>query len=382
MRESSGSNGKTIVYFVTEDWYFCSHRLQLAIAAKEAGYSVYVITRVNSHGAEIEAAGLNLVPVTLSRRSKNPIVEAIFIRKLIRIYKDICPDIVHHVAIKPVIYGSIAARLAGIQNVVNAMAGLGFLFSSGQPTARLFRPAINFLFGLLLNNNRTTVILQNPDDVDVLCGSGTRHRRRVRLIRGSGVDTDVYGYEAEPNEVPIVLLASRLLWDKGVGEFVAAARTIRRSGIDARFVLAGDNDDENPGSISTAQLKEWNDEGAVECWGHCTNMPNIFAGIHIVCLPTAYGEGVPKVLIEAASCGRPIVATDAPGCREIVIDGKNGILVPVNDTEALSTAIRKLLHSPLLRKSMGEFGRQLVEAQFSLERVNRETLAVYESVAT
>jgi glycosyltransferase involved in cell wall biosynthesis len=363
MRESSGLNGKTIVYFVTEDWYFCSHRLQLAIAAKEAGYSVYVITRVNSHGAEIEAAGLNLVPVTLSRRSKNPIVEAIFIRKLIRIYKDIYPDIVHHVAIKPVIYGSIAARLAGIQNVVNAMAGLGFLFSSGQPTARLFRPAINFLFGLLLNNNRTTVILQNPDDVDVLCGSGTIHRRRVRLIRGSGVDTDVYGYEAEPNEVPIVLLASRLLWDKGVGEFVAAARTIRRSGIDARFVLAGDNDDENPGSISTAQ-------------------PNIFAGIHIVCLPTAYGEGVPKVLIEAASCGRPIVATDAPGCREIVIDGKNGILVPVNDTEALSTAIRKLLHSPLLRKSMGEFGRQLVEAQFSLERVNRETLAVYESVAT
>jgi glycosyltransferase involved in cell wall biosynthesis len=382
MRESSGSNGKTIVYFVTEDWYFCSHRLQLAIAAKEAGYSVYVITRVNSHGAEIETAGLNLVPVTLSRRSKNPIVEAIFIRKLIRIYKDICPDIVHHVAIKPVIYGSIAARLAGIQNVVNAMAGLGFLFSSGQPTARLFRPAINFLFGLLLNNNRTTVILQNPDDVDVLCGSGTIDRRRVRLIRGSGVDTDVYGYEAESNEVPIVLLASRLLWDKGVGEFVAAARTIRRSGIDARFVLAGDNDDENPGSISTAQLKEWNDEGAVECWGHCTNMPNIFAGIHIVCLPTAYGEGVPKVLIEAASCGRPIVATDAPGCREIVIDGKNGILVPVNDTEALSTAIRKLLHSPLLRKSMGEFGRQLVEAQFSLERVNRETLAVYESVAT
>jgi glycosyltransferase involved in cell wall biosynthesis len=354
MRESSGLNGKTIVYFVTEDWYFCSHRLQLAIAAKEAGYSVYVITRVNSHGAEIEAAGLNLVPVTLSRRSKNPIVEAIFIRKLIRIYKDIYPDIVHHVAIKPVIYGSIAARLAGIQNVVNAMAGLGFLFSSGQPTARLF----------------------------VLCGSGTIDRRRVRLIRGSGVDTDVYGYEAESNEVPIVLLASRLLWDKGVGEFVAAARTIRRSGIDARFVLAGDNDDENPGSISTAQLKEWNDEGAVECWGHCTNMPNIFAGIHIVCLPTAYGEGVPKVLIEAASCGRPIVATDAPGCREIVIDGKNGILVPVNDTEALSTAIRKLLHSPLLRKSMGEFGRQLVEAQFSLERVNRETLAVYESVAT
>jgi glycosyltransferase involved in cell wall biosynthesis len=290
--------------------------------------------------------------------------------RLTKIYKDLRPDIVHHVAVKPVIYGSIAAKLAGIRAVVNAMAGLGFLFSSEKFLARLLRPAIKFLFALLLNNDRTTVILQNPDDVEVLCGSGIVDRSRIQLIRGSGVDTNVYQRRPETDEVPVVLLASRLLWDKGIGEFVEAARTIRREGIQARFVIAGEGDDENPASISSNQLQEWSNEGNVEIWGRRTDMPAVFAGVHIVCLPTSYGEGVPKVLIEAASCGRPIVATDAPGCREIVIDGRNGILIPINDTEALASAIRKLLLS----------GRQLVKEQFSLERVNRETLAIYGSV--
>ena len=375
-------SGSVIAYFVTEDWYFCSHRLQLAVAAKEAGYTVYVVTRVNSHGAEIEAAGLNLVPVTLSRRSKNPIVEAMFIWRLVRIYKEIRPDIAHHIAMKPVIYGSIAARAARaarVPAVVNAMAGLGFLFSSEKLIARLLRPVIRVLFRQLLNNDRTTVILQNPDDVKVLCDSGTVIRDHVRLIRGSGVDTDVYQYQPEPDGVPIVLLASRLLWDKGIGEFVDAASRINRERSNVRFVLVGEGDDENPASISADQLKEWNKQGNVECWGRRSDMPEIFAEAHIVCLPTAYGEGVPKVLIEAASCGRPIVATDAPGCREIVVDGKNGILVPVRDVDALVLAICKLLDSPVLRRQMGQSGRQLVKEEFSLEKVIGETLAIYRS---
>lgn len=380
-QESSRPRASKLLYFVTEDWYFCSHRLPLAIAAKEAGYSVYVVTRVRSHGAEIEAAGLNLVPIELSRRSKNPLVEIATIRRLVGIYKEIRPDIVHHVAVKPVIYGSIAARLAGIPAVVNAMAGLGFLFSSETLMARLLRPAIRLLFSALLNNDRTTVILQNPDDVEVLCGTGTVDRQRVRLIKGSGVDTAVYQRRPQTDEVPVVLLASRLLWDKGIGEFVAVARKLRAEGIEARFVLAGEGDEENPASIGARQLDTWSNEGDVEVWGRRTDMPEVFASVHIVCLPTAYGEGVPKVLIEAASCGRPIVATDAPGCREIVVDGKNGILVPIKDTEALAAALCKLLRSPELRDTMGTFGRQLVQDQFSLERVNRETLAVYESFA-
>jgi glycosyltransferase involved in cell wall biosynthesis len=323
---------------------------------------------------------LKLIPIEISRRSKNPFVEVALVWQLTKIYKDLRPDIVHHVAVKPVIYGSIAAKLAGVPAVVNAMAGLGFLFSSEKFLARVLRPTIKFVFRFLLNNQRTTVILQNPDDLEVLCGGGIVDRNRVRLIRGSGVDTAIYKRWHETEEVPIVLLASRLLWDKGIGEFVEAARRIRREGMQVRFVIAGVGDDENPTSISSSQLQEWSEEGDVEIWGHCTDMPAVFAGVHIVCLPTNYGEGVPKVLIEAASCGRPIVATDAPGCREIVIDGKNGILIQVSDSEALATAIRKLLRSPETRSRMGEFGRKLVEEKFALERVNRETLEIYGSV--
>jgi glycosyltransferase involved in cell wall biosynthesis len=378
MEESGDSFGKTIAYFVTEDWYFCSHRLQLAVAAKNAGYDVYVVTRVQSHGDEIEAAGLNLIPIALSRRSKNPFVELGVIQQLTKIYKDIQPDVVHHVAVKPVIYGSIAAWRAKVGSVVNAMAGLGFLFSSDRLVARVLRPAIRLMFSLLLNNDRTTVILQNPDDVEVLCEPGTVARERVELIRGSGVDTDVYRFKPEPDDVPVVLLASRLLWDKGIGEFVEAAREIRRRGVNARFALAGDGDDQNPASIDDAQLKSWSDEGVVECWGRLNNMPEVFSGVHIVCLPTAYGEGVPKVLIEAASCGRPIVATDAPGCREIVVDGENGLLVPTKDVSALADAICSLLESKDLRHAMGQAGRQRVKDHFSLDQVIERTLDVYE----
>jgi len=379
VQQSSESAGKTIAYFVTEDWYFCSHRLQLAIAAKNAGYSVHVITRVQSHGAEIEAAGLTLHPIKLSRRSKNPFVEAAVIWRLKKLYRQIQPDVVHHVAVKPVIYGSIAARLAGVPAVVNAMAGLGFLFISRKVMARVLRPVIKLLFGLLLNNDRTTVILQNPDDVEVLCGSGTVDRKRIRLILGSGVDPDIYQKQSEPDGVPVVLLASRLLWDKGIGEFVAAATQLKEDGVEARFVLVGDGDEENPVSISASQLEEWDAEGNVEIWGRRNDMPTVFAGVHIVCLPS-YREGVPKVLIEAASCGRPIVTTDAPGCREIVVDGENGILVPVKSVDTLAAALRKLLESRDLRNRMGDAGRQLVKDRFSLEIVIGETLAVYRSM--
>ncbi len=376
----SATEAKRIAYFVTEDWYFCSHRLPLAVAAQKAGYTVYVITRVTSHGEVIESAALNLIPIKLSRRGKNPFAEAVILKQLISIYKCVKPQIVHHVALKPVIYGSIAAWITGVPARVNAMAGLGYMFSSESTMARLVRPVIKGLFRLLLNNEHATLILQNPDDVEVICGSGAVNRDRVRLIMGSGVDTKEYRRQPESGDVPIVLLASRLLWDKGVGEFVEAARILQREGAVARFILAGEGDDENPGSIGASQLKAWQGEGNIEWWGRCSDMPTVFAKSHIVCLPTSYGEGVPKVLIEAASCGRPIVTTDAPGCREIVIDGENGILVPIKDVDALVRAIRKLLDSPDLRLRMGLAGRQLVKRKFSLTTVVNETLAVYESM--
>lgn len=369
--------GSKLLFFVTEDWYFCSHRLPLALAAKEAGFDVSVVTRVRSHGEQIKSAGLKLFPLELSRRGINPLREFQVIGSLVSIYRAEQPDIVHHVALKPVMYGSIASRMANVPHIVNAMAGLGFLFSSRSLKARLVRPLVMRIFRFLLNCRGSRVILQNPDDVRVMCDSGVLERSRIALIRGSGVDTLEFTLQPEPAAEPLVILASRLLWDKGVGEFVEAARQLKQQGVSARFALVGEGDAGNPSTIPDKQLSAWREEGVIELWGRREDMPNVFAQSHIVCLPSSYGEGVPRVLIEAAACGRPIVTTDAPGCREIVQDGLNGYLVPLRDAAAVAGALKKLIDSPLLRRTMGAKGRELVESEFSLERVNNETLALY-----
>lgn len=377
---SADTRKKVIMYFVTEDWYFCSHRLPLAIAARHAGYDVHVLTRVADHGQEIEAAGLNLIPIDMARESRNPFSELKAVARISGIYKRFEPDIVHHVALKPVIYGSIAAWLARIPSVVNALAGLGRLFSSSSRGVRMLRPVVKTLFRLLLNNERTTLILQNPDDVETLCSSGVVDRKRVVLIRGSGVDVCEYRNRPEPDGPPVVLLASRMLWDKGVGEFVEAAQALRKGYPSVRFVLAGIGDDSNPASIPDAQLEQWNSHGDIEWVGKCDDMPTLFARCHFVCLPTYYGEGIPKVLIEAASCGRPIVATDAPGCREIVRHGENGLLVPIRNVSALADAIRTLLDDPQLRSRMGAAGREIARKEFTIEAVTKSTLELYETM--
>lgn len=369
-----------LVYFVTEDWYFCSHRLQLAKAAREAGYSVSVVTRVVSHGDKIRSAGLELFPLDFSRRGKNPVSELRAIRQLTSIYKQIKPDVVHHVAVKPVIYGSLAARFAGVPTVVNALAGLGFLFSSSSVKARVLRPIVGTVFRVLLNRHGSTLILQNPDDVESLCGTGIVQRERVRLIKGSGVDVDEYRLQPPPDDRVCVLLASRMLWDKGVGEFVQAAQVLEQEYPSVRFLLAGEGDESNPASIPAEQLRSWNAMRNVEWLGKRDDMPALLASCNIVCLPTYYGEGVPKVLIEAASCGRPIVATDSPGCREIVRRGVNGLLIPLRDVSALADAIKTLLDDPDLRSRMGAAGRQIVKEEFTIEAVVEATLDVYEDL--
>jgi glycosyltransferase involved in cell wall biosynthesis len=369
----------SLVFFVTEDWYFCSHRLPLAVAALDEGYDVSVITRVQAHGDAIESAGLRLIPVELSRRSKNPLSELAVIRQITKIYRSLKPDIVHHVAMKPVIYGSLAARFAGVRHVVNALAGLGYVFSSDSRAARTLRPVIKASMRMLLNDSDTKVILQNPDDAEIVCESIGVARERVVQIRGSGVDPEVYRQQPEPQGAPVVMLASRLLWDKGVGEFVEAAEILRAEGREARFMLVGDADDANPASIDDGTLGTWKRSGTVELWGRREDMPDVLPQAHIVCLPS-YREGLPKVLIEAASCGRPIVTTDAPGCREIVHHGENGLLVPVRDAKALADAIRTLLDDPDLRSRMGQAGRELVKKEFTIDAVVKSTLGVYETL--
>jgi glycosyltransferase involved in cell wall biosynthesis len=364
------SHSKKLLFFVTEDWYFCSHRLPLALAAKKAGYEIVVVTRVRSHGNLIKKAGCKLIPLELSRRGMNPVKEFLVICRLYQIYKAEKPSIVHHVALKPVLYGSIASLLAKVTVTVNAMAGLGFLKSTNFIKARLIHASIMPLLRILLNRQGCCTIFQNPDDLDFVCNLSMLDDARVALIRGSGVDIREYDMIPESNDTPVVVLASRLLWSKGVGEFVEAALKLKNQGVLARFVLVGEGDVENPETISTNQLKKWHEQNVVEWWGWKDNMPKILAESHIVCLPSTYGEGVPKVLIEAAACGRPIVTTDSPGCREIVKDGLNGFLVPLRDAVAVSEALSKLIKAPCLRMEMGVQGRKMVEREFSLEKVN------------
>lgn len=370
-----------LLFLVTEDWYFCSHRLPPARAAKAAGYEVVVATRVNRHGGAIIAEGFRLVPIGLRRKSRNPLRELAAIAEIVGIYLRERPDVVHHVALKPVLYGSIAARIARVPSVVNALAGLGFVFSSKTLMARLLRAFVVRVFRVLLNSGRGVLIVQNPDDMAMHVTGGMVAPERVRLIRSSGVDIERFAPTPEPVDTPVVMLPSRMLWGKGVGEFVESAQLLRARGVVARFVLVGDSDLENPAAIPVAQLELWRDSGVVEWWGRREDMPQVLAQASIVCLPSAYGEGVPKVLLEAAACGRALVTTDAPGCREIVRHGENGLLVPLRDAMGLAQAIEKLLGDPGLRAAMGKRGRRLVEAEFSESKVAEQTLAVYREMS-
>jgi len=370
-----------LLFLVTEDWYFCSHRMLLACEAKRHGYDVVVATRVQKHRDRILSAGLKLIPISMLRNGRNPWAEFLSICELVRIYRSERPDLVHHVAIKPVIYGSLAARLSGVPKIVNAIAGMGYVFISQSWKARILRPILKRAMRILLHRPNARIILQNPDDFSMLIEAGIADPERTDLIPGSGVDVEEFRPFPEPDGDTTVMMSSRMLWEKGVEEFVGAARLLKSEGIRARFVLVGDIDSGNPGTISSSLLEAWNDEGAVEWWGHRNDMPAVLAQAHIVCLPS-YREGMPKSLIEAASCGRPIVTTDSPGCREIVRDGENGFLVPVRDSAALAAALRKLMDDPPLRRRFGARGRALVMERFTLEKVIADTLAVYRRLAT
>ncbi|OPY15551.1 MAG: N,N'-diacetylbacillosaminyl-diphospho-undecaprenol alpha-1,3-N-acetylgalactosaminyltransferase [Syntrophus sp. PtaB.Bin001] len=370
-------NRPKLLYFVTEDWYFCSHRLPLALAAQDAGYDVAVVTHVNEHGEIIRQAGIRLIPFNLSRRGMNLVSELAMFGQLIKLYNNERPDLVHHVAMKPVLYGSLAARLAGVPRVVNALAGLGYIFTSDQWRARFLRPFIRNAFRGLLNSSRSRLILQNDDDRAMFIDKGIiLSDERIRLIRGSGVDSAVFLPMPETKGIPLVMLASRMLWDKGIKEFVEAAKQIRDRGIEVRFVLVGDTDPHNPSAIPNEQLIAWHKEGVIEWWGRHDDMPSVFEQSHIVCLPS-YREGLPKVLLEAASCSRPIVTTDTPGCREVVRHEENGLLVPVRSTIALTNALQLLIENPELRKKMGAKGREIAVSKFAVEKIVAETLAVY-----
>jgi glycosyltransferase involved in cell wall biosynthesis len=366
-----------ILMFANTDWYIFNFRLAQVQALCARGDEVVLLSPDGPYGPRMQAMGFHWLPFPLVRRSLNPLSEIQTIIRLLRLYKREGPDLVHHFTVKCVLYGSLASQLLGIHCVVNSVTGLGYVFMDGGGARRWLRGLIKVCYRLLLK--RTWVIFQNPDDRAIFLESRLVDPGRVALIRGSGVDIQHFSPQPEPTGIPLVVLPARMLWDKGVSEFVAAARILQSEGLRARFALVGDSDNENPASVPASQLQAWEKEGVIEWWGWKDDMNEVYGRASIVCLPSFYREGVPKTLIEAAACGRPIVTSDMPGCREIVRHGENGLLVPVRDAGALAKALYDLIKSPHTRSEMGIRSRIIAEKEFSMELVISETLALYQS---
>ncbi len=367
-----------LLFLVTEDWYFVSHRLALAKAGVAAGFRVVVACRVQNHGEQLRAAGCEVRPIGWRRSGNNPLDHWRAWREILRLYRELRPYLVHHVALKPTIFGGLAARCASVTRVVSAVTGLGFVFSSGSLRARMLRPLLRRLLATALRGERHWVIVQNQDDRDTLVRDRLAPAERVVLIRGAGVPTDVFHPGESASGIPIVLLVSRMLWDKGVGEFARAAAAIKARGMPARFRLVGAPDPDNPSAVPAAQLESWQRAGVVECLGHREDVAALLREATIFCLPTRYGEGVPRSLLEAAATGLALVATDTPGCREVVRHRETGLLVPPGDQQALEDGVAELLADPALRARLGSAARALAEREFSLPRIIEETLAVYQ----
>lgn len=376
-------NSKTrISYILTSPRYFVTHRLPLALAAKEEGYDVTVICPSGPDVDEITSHGFKHIHFVFNRKGTNPIFELMTILKLSLILITTKPDLVHNLALKPVLYGTLAARLAGVKGIVNLVAGLGYSFSGNSKKQRIIQFVIKAGLFLTCRSKKVTMVVQNDDDRKVLAHPFCIGTHGVHLIRGSGVNVE--RFVSQPREPAsshgprqiVVGLAARMLWDKGIGEFVAAARRLKNQ-TDAKFILAGPLDPENPVGVSAEQLEAWNQEGAIQWVGEQRNMPDFYGSLDICALPSKYREGVPLSLIEAASCGLSIVATDMPGCRDICRNGLNGFLVPRGDVDSLTANLKKLINDPELRKKMGAASRVLAETEFSQETVIRQTLAIY-----
>lgn len=365
-------NGRSVFYLVTEDWFFVSHRLSLGKAAREAGYAVTVLTRCREHAEIIRSSGLRVISLEMDRRGLHPLGLAREIFQVLRIYWAERPDIVHHVALRPVLVGGIAARLAGVRNVVSALAGMGFLFTDGRQESFLTK-VLQRVLPFLVGSGRA--IVQNSADGDLIASCGVLGER-IQLVPGSGVDTAEYQPRRSEAGEATVMMASRLLQDKGVVEFVEAARILQGKGVQAKFVLVGDPDPDNPTSISEAQIQSWVQEGVVEAWGHREKMSEVLLRATIFCLPS-YREGMPKVVLEAMACGLPCITTEAPGCQDAVRHGDNGLLVPVKDASALADAMMRLLQNPEECRRMGERGRERAEKEFDQNRIIEQILKVY-----
>jgi glycosyltransferase involved in cell wall biosynthesis len=370
-----------LLFLMNEALFFTTHRLPIALAAREAGYDVHVAAPFDEGPVDvIRQNGFAWHDLPLRRGGRNILAELWLLLACFRLIARLRPQLVHHVAMKPVIYGGLASRLLRVPAVVHAITGLGFLFIRRNLSARLIRSMIMPLYRFSLGHPNSRVIFQNRDDLDLF----RRHRlvdeSRAVMIRGCGVDMTEFHPAARPEGPPIVMFPARIIGDKGVNEFVEAARLLCGEGVQARFVLVGRRDPDNPTDVAEAVIRGWEAEGIVEWWGFRADMAAVLPQAAIVCMPS-YREGMPRVLIEAAACGAPVVTTDVPGCREAIEDGATGLLVPAQDGVRTANAIRRLLDDDGMRERFSRAARARAEAEFSVEEFVDASMAAYRAIA-
>ncbi|WP_313067998.1 glycosyltransferase family 4 protein [Achromobacter animicus] len=375
------SAGRCLLFVVNNPAFFMSHRVPVALAAQKAGYDVHVATMDGPAVADIQALGMTHHAIPMTRSGKHPLQELGTLLALVRLFRRLRPDVVHLVTIKPVLYGGIAARIARVPGMVAAISGLGFVFLSNSLKMRLVRAVVARLYRVALGHPNSRVIFQNANDRDLLKSLGAVREDQVVIIRGAGVNLDAYRPTPEPPAPPVVVtMVARLLRDKGVQEFVQAAKLLRERGVPVTMQLVGGLDAGNPTSATQADVDAWQQDGCVQALGERSDVAALYAAAHIAVLPS-YREGLPKSLIEAAACGRAVVTTDVPGCRDAIEPNVTGLLVPVRDAAALADAIARLAQDAALRQAMGMAGRALAEREFDINRVARIHVALYDALS-
>lgn len=370
---------KKLFFVVNVDWFFLSHRLPLALAAIERGWEVFLLTANTGKKNEIENYGIKFIDIPFERSGTNLKHDSKCVQMLVSYYKRYQPDIIHHVTLKAALLGSIAAKLSNRHKVVNAISGLGYNFTDGRDglLQKLIRGLMRFAF----KSEYFYFILQNPDDIRMMKSVNLVPESHYKLIKGSGVDLNEFPFTLlQKKEKLIILFPARILYDKGVMEFIEAAKLLEKDWKDKiKFVLAGDCDEHNKAVVKQDELEKHLIEGYIEWVGFQKNMLPLYQKSDVVVLPS-YREGLPKALIEACAVGRPIVTTDVPGCRECVIDGYNGRLVPVKTVEPLAAAITELFESKDLRERMAANSRKLAEKEFSIQTVIDKTFLIYDEL--
>ena len=367
-----------ILYIVNEPWFFLSHRLPIAVAAKKQGYTVHVATRAGEAVQEILDKGFIHHELSLSRNSSSVPNELASLLDIWKLINKVEPDVLHLVTIKPVLYGGIVSRLTSVNKVVAAVSGLGTLFLATGAKAELKRKVGIGLYRLALQSNKTTVILQNPDDKQLLIDLKAVKAEQTTLIRGSGIDLSEFkAFPENLDDIPVVTFAARLLFDKGLAEYIEAIKLLNKKGIIASYQIVGDLDPGNSTSATATDIEEWQSIPNLNVVGYQKDMATVLRHSNMVVLPS-YREGLPKVLIEAGACGRAVITTDVPGCRDAIEANKTGLLVPAKDVNELAKAIEKLVTDSELRVQMGVAGRQLAEREFAIEKVVKQHLSIYQ----